>query len=205
MGQEVACTLRRGGSEDPAKAQLETDHLLIRGAERLVLPYATLTRIEAADGWLHLDGPAGPLALELGTRAAKWAAHAQSPPSRLAKLGVKAGQAAALIGPHDAGLRAELAAAGAVLLDAPGPGSCDLVFYRLTAVADLAGVPGLVPLLKPAGALWTIRPKGKQGVPEAATREAGLAAGLVDVKVARYDDLHTAEKFVIPVAKRAGR
>jgi hypothetical protein len=32
---------------------------------------------------------------------------------------------------------------------------------------------------------------------------AGKAAGLVDVKVVRFSETHTAEKFVIPVALRA--
>jgi hypothetical protein len=32
--------------------------------------------------------------------------------------------------------------------------------------------------------------------------KAGKAAGLVDVKVARFSDTHTAEKFVIPVRDR---
>jgi hypothetical protein len=31
---------------------------------------------------------------------------------------------------------------------------------------------------------------------------AGKQAGLVDVKVVSFSDTHTAEKFVIPVAKR---
>jgi hypothetical protein len=36
-------------------------------------------------------------------------------------------------------------------------------------------------------------------------RTAGKAAGLVDVKVARFSETHTAEKFVVPVAKRGAR
>jgi hypothetical protein len=31
---------------------------------------------------------------------------------------------------------------------------------------------------------------------------AGKAAGLVDVKVVRFSEVHTAQKFVIPVANR---
>ena len=31
---------------------------------------------------------------------------------------------------------------------------------------------------------------------------AGKAAGLVDVKVVKFSETHTAEKFVIPVARR---
>ena len=34
---------------------------------------------------------------------------------------------------------------------------------------------------------------------------AGKAAGLVDVKVVAFSATHTAEKFVIPVAKRRDR
>jgi hypothetical protein len=57
--------------------------------------------------------------------------------------------------------------------------------------------------LDPAGALWLVRPKGKDTpVTEGATRAAALAAGLVDVKVAAFSATHTAEKFVIPLAKR---
>jgi hypothetical protein len=33
---------------------------------------------------------------------------------------------------------------------------------------------------------------------------AGKAAGLVDVKVVRFSETHTAEKFVIPKSRRRG-
>ena len=47
------------------------------------------------------------------------------------------------------------------------------------------------------GALWVVRPKGaKTEVTEGATQQAGLEAGLVDVKVVSFSDTHTAEKFV---------
>ena len=47
-----------------------------------------------------------------------------------------------------------------------------------------------------------IRPKGTKAITEAATMAAGKAAGLVDVKVVKFSETHTAEKFVIPVAAR---
>ena len=56
--------------------------------------------------------------------------------------------------------------------------------------------------LKPNGALWVIRPKGRADISEAAVMAAGSAAGLVDVKVVRFSPTHTAEKFVIPLSKR---
>ena len=57
--------------------------------------------------------------------------------------------------------------------------------------------------LKPNGALWVIRPKGRPEISEQATMAAGKAAGLVDVKVVAFSTTHTAEKFVIPVKARA--
>jgi hypothetical protein len=56
--------------------------------------------------------------------------------------------------------------------------------------------------LKPNGALWVIRPKGRPEITESAVMVAGQAAGLVDVKVVSFSATHTAEKFVIPIKDR---
>jgi hypothetical protein len=47
-----------------------------------------------------------------------------------------------------------------------------------------------------------IRPKGVTQITEADVLTAGKAAGLVDTKVARFSDTHTAEKLVIPKERR---
>ena len=65
-----------------------------------------------------------------------------------------------------------------------------------TPLADLRDA------LAPAGALWVLRPKGCGAITESDVMAAGKAAGLVDVKVVRFSETHTAEKFVIPVSKR---
>ena len=56
--------------------------------------------------------------------------------------------------------------------------------------------------IEPDGAVWVVRPKGSPDITEAETMAAGKRAGLVDVKVVSFSETHTAEKFVIPVAKR---
>ena len=66
------------------------------------------------------------------------------------------------------------------------------------------GTGSLVPRLKADGVLWTLRPKGSDDLKEAEMMRAGQDAGLVDVKVVSFSNVLTAEKFVIPVAKRAG-
>jgi hypothetical protein len=56
--------------------------------------------------------------------------------------------------------------------------------------------------MKRDGAIWVIRPKGSPAISEGDVRKAGRNAGLVDTKVARFSETHTAEKLVIPVNRR---
>ncbi len=78
----------------------------------------------------------------------------------------------------------------------------DLVFFGANQRAELSRVQKLLPSLASAGALWIVYPKGKQEITELQVLEAGRAAGLVDVKVVRFSETHTALKFVRPKAKR---
>jgi hypothetical protein len=60
--------------------------------------------------------------------------------------------------------------------------------------------------LAPAGMLWISWPKKSSGVATDLTedliRQAGLAAGLVDIKVCAVTDIWSGLKFVIPVKNR---
>ena len=70
---------------------------------------------------------------------------------------------------------------------------------------------GLAAGLEPAGSLWTVFPK-KPFAEELKfpyfwldVQKAGLAAGLVDNKVAAFSPRLTALRFVIPLARRSHR
>jgi len=198
MGQEKECKLRRGGLTLEGKALLESDHLLFRGAERWKVSFSDLTGVAAADGVLRLDWSGGRTDLELGAAAEKWARKILHPPSRLDKLGVKAGAAVLLQGTFDAAFSRELKAAGA---KAAGK-LADLIFLAACGAADLTSIPGLVRRLQPAGGLWVIYPKGVETIREIDVIEAGRAAGLKDTKVVGFSATHTGLRFTIPVAAR---
>lgn len=199
MGQEIACTASSGGRRAAGRAQLETDELLFRGdGLRLRIPYATVTAVRAADALLEIDHAGETSAFELGERAARWADRIANPKTVIDKLGVKPGQRVLLRGVEADGFAADLAARGAKLV-ADG---ADHLFVAVETHEDLAALPGLVPLIVRDGAVWTIRRKGRKDLTEADVMAAGKAAGLVDVKVVRFSDTHTAEKFVIPVDDR---
>ena len=53
-----------------------------------------------------------------------------------------------------------------------------------------------------AGTMWMIRPKGRREITDGDVISAARAAALVDVKVVRFSETHSAEKFVIPKDKR---
>ena len=123
--------------------------------------------------------------------------------SRIEKLGVKPGHEVLVLGVEaDCTFMDELRARGA-LVRTGGNKAMDVIFALFNHRNDLRRLRSLVPRLKADGALWTLRPKGSKDLGEAEMRQAGLDAGLVDVKVVSFSEVLTAEKFVVPVGQRA--
>lgn len=122
--------------------------------------------------------------------------------SRIEKLGVKSGVEVLVLGVEaDCEFMDELRAQGASVRTG-GNKPMDMIFALFRHRNDLRRLPSLVPRLKSNGVLWTLRPKGSPDLKESEMMRAGQDAGLVDVKVVSFSDVLTAEKFVIPVAKR---
>ncbi len=120
----------------------------------------------------------------------------------LDKLGVKHGQRVALIGAFDADFVEQLRARGAsvsrrIVRDA------DQIYLAARTTKDLTTIGPLRKSLRKDGSFWVVRPKGpKTPVTEDGTRQAGLDAGLVDVKVVAFSPTHSAMKFVYRLADR---
>jgi hypothetical protein len=202
MGSEANCRLTFGATRVDGRALLETDALIFRGGDvRLSIPYALVSRVEAKAGTLRVTFPEGVAAFAVGDVAAKWAAKIQNPPTRLDKLGVKSGQRVLVLGVDDADFVPELEARGVTVTTTPS-GRVNVIFYAAESYAALDRLASLQKHMERDAALWVIRPRGVQAITEGDVMKAGKAAGLVDVKVARFSNTHTAEKFVIPVARR---
>jgi hypothetical protein len=84
--------------------------------------------------------------------------------------------------------------------DEPWPGG-DAIFVAVETPEDLNAC-------QPSGgdqadgAIWAVFRKGRKDFNENDVIRGGIAAGLVDVKVVRFSDTHTASKFVIRKAER---
>ncbi len=198
MGQELDCRMHYRRRTLTGKAQLEGDHILFRGEERLKIAIKDLASVTAHAGVLHLDFPGGPVSLELGVAAEKWARKILHPPSRAEKLGIKPGLTVRVAGEFDHGFLDELRNVETVA----GKANADLIFLAAPLRQALAQIPKLAATLKPAGALWVVYPKGVQVIREIEVLDAGRAVGLKDTKVAAFSPTHTALRFVIPVAAR---
>ena len=202
MGAEARCRATINGHPATGNALLEATEVVFRGEGlRAAIALAELTAATASDGLLELRTSRDVLQLELGAKAAKWLEKIRNPPSRLEKLGIRAGTRVALVGVDDADLRAELDARGAVV--ARTAAGADVVLLQVETPARLARLAGLRDAIPPHAAIWVLRVKGGKGVSEKETMAAGRAAGLVDVKVCAFSDRLTAEKYVIPTAARS--
>ena len=203
MGAEAQCDVRFNGKTASGKARLETEVLQFRGEElRLSIPFKQMSRVAAKDGRLSVTFADGTASFTLGAAAPKWAEKIQHPPSRLKKIGAAAGWRVSALGVTDEAFLQELEAAVAHLSIGRVVKGSDAIFVEATRAAELSRLEKLKRSLKPNGAIWIIRPKGRPEISEQATMAAGKAAGLVDVKVVGFSPTHTAEKFVIPVAQR---
>jgi hypothetical protein len=200
MGQQAACILRFQKKTLWGTAWLEHKELLFRGSERLSIPLDDITSAIALGGRLRVTFGARTADFEIGAAAAKWADRIVNPPSRLDKLGIKPAMTVMPVMLKDKAFVEELRTREARIVRTPGHG-VDAIFFAASGRADLERLADVSRGLKPAGALWVIRPKGSTAITEAETMAAGRRVGLVDVKVVSFSDSHTAEKFVIPVAK----
>jgi hypothetical protein len=119
------------------------------------------------------------------------------------KLGVKPGAKVAIVNVDDDGFIALLRTRTQDIVEGKPSALCDLVFLGADTPQDLKRIEELKTWIEPNGAIWVIREKGAR----AALRDtdliaAGLAAGLVDNKIASFSETQGAMRLVFRVRDR---
>ena len=198
MGNEALCRVEIGGEAAEAKALLETEELIVRGALRAKIPFREAKDVAADGGVLRLRWNGLDVRIHVGSDAPKWAEKIRNPKSVADKLGVKPGQKISIVGKIDESFLKDVD----VDLSRRLRKGSDIIFFAASEREQLERLAELRGALAPAGAVWVIRPKGGGAITENDVMVAGKAAGLVDVKVVKFSETHTAEKLVIPVSKR---
>lgn len=130
-------------------------------------------------------------------------AEAVSTKPLLDKLGVKPGSRVAVVNLDDPSFKKLLRQrTGDVVVGQPRT-PCDLVFIGASDFNDLKRLAKAKGWIEPNGAIWLVRPKGgRSPLKETDLIEAGLAAGLVDNKIASFSDTHGAMRFVFRLRDR---
>lgn len=118
------------------------------------------------------------------------------------KLGVKPGQRIAVFGIESSEFLADLASRVPEYSRNARISDADLVFFSAESVEDLARIKSMARSIRKNGAVWVIYPKGQLHLRELDVISAGKSAGLVDNKVCRFSETHTALRFVVPLASR---
>jgi len=164
----------------------------VRGDLRARIPLGEVRAVEARDGTLRVSWSVGEAELEVGECAARWADRIRNPRTLADKLGLKPGLNVGVVGIEDD----VLAGFG------PPEAGAHLIFVGAESRDDLARIGELASLLAPAGGIWVVAPRGRSDPTENDVLAAGRAAGLTDVKVARFSATHTAHKFIVPRDRR---
>ncbi len=196
MGREFECSCEFNGSTYTVKALLEPPELILRGGLSRRLPFSRLTGIRADGAILRFECEVEAFALMLGgDLPGKWARALTTPPPTLAKkLGISQDTVVRMVGPvDDDALRSALAEAKAVADD-----GADLILARINTTSELADALRITAKQLAARVpIWFIYPKGKgHALNENDVRSTGLAAGVVDTKVAAVSPTLTALRFV---------
>ena len=202
MGLEAACRVSFDGKVSAGKALLESAELLFRGDFRVKIPFQQISALEAKNGRLTVAFPQGVAHFELGPAAEKWRDKIRHPKSLLDKLGVKADSRVAVLDIDDGNFRAQLSERTSERLENKLAKECDFIFFGVTCKSSLRRLDNLLKHLAKTGAIWVIYPKGQPLLNENDVRNAGKAAGLVDIKVVGFSSTHSGLKLVIPKTKR---
>lgn len=122
--------------------------------------------------------------------------------SLLDKLGIKMGQSIAVLCIEDTSFLGELSFRVPNVLRDSVVNGLDMILVGMSGVDDLPRLKSLAEMIRRNGTIWAVYPKGQAHIREADVIAAGKAAGLVDNKVCRFSETHTALRLVIPLAKR---
>ena len=121
----------------------------------------------------------------------------------LDKLGVKPGSKVAVVDLDDGGFLNLLRGRTPAVVKGRPRGPVDLVFMGASELKDLKRLSELKGWIEPNGAIWVVRPKGgRSEIRDTDVIAAGLAAGLVDNKIASFSDTHGAMRLVFRLRDR---
>ncbi len=201
MGAIIDCKLTYEGKVYAGKALLETDYLEFKGALKLKVPFKSITAAALEKEALQVKFNNRRALFDIGRHSETWLQKILHPKSLLDKLGVKPEHNVCVLKVSDEIFLTDLGKRVSKINTRLVSGS-DVIFLGAEKESDLAALARCKASIKNDGAIWIVNPKGQKNFNENHVLAAGKKAGLVDVKVVKFSETHTAHRFVIPKAQR---
>ena len=201
MGYTADCKLTYEGKAYSGKALLETDYLEFKGDLKLKVPFKSITAAALEKRALQVKFDGRVALFDVGAQAETWLQKILHPKSLLDKLGVKPEHKVCVLKVDDQNFLNDLKKRVSKTSNRLAS-ECDVIFLGTEKESDLAALDRCKASIKRDGAIWIVNPKGQKNFNENAVLAAGKKAGLVDVKVVKFSETHTAHRFVIPKAQR---
>jgi hypothetical protein len=121
----------------------------------------------------------------------------------LDKLGVKPGAKVAIVNLDDERFVTLLRTRTQDIAKGKPSSPADLVFFGAETAGDLSEIKEMKDWIEPNGGIWVVRTKGGGGpIRDTDVIAAGLAAGLVDNKIASFSQTQGAMRLVFRVRDR---
>jgi len=201
MGYTADCKLKYEGKAYSGKALLETDYLEFKGELKLKVPFQSITAAALEKKALQVKFAGRTALFGVGEQSEKWLQKILHPKSLLDKLGVKPEHKVCVLKVDDENFLKDLEKRVTKTSNRLAS-ECDVIFLGAEKESDLAALDRCKAAIKRDGAIWIVNPKGQKSFNENDVLAAGKRAGLVDVKVVKFSETHTAHRFVIPKAQR---
>jgi hypothetical protein len=201
MGYTADCKLKYEGQVYSGKALLEADYLEFQGDLRLKVPFKSITAVALEKKALQVKFEGRIALFDVGEQSEKWLQKILHPKSLLDKLGVKPEHKVCVLKIDDENFLNDLEKR-VIKFFTRLVAECEVIFLGAEKEADLAVLDRCKTSIKKDGAIWVVNPKGQKSFNENNILAAGKKAGLVDVKVVKFSETHTAHRFVIPKAQR---
>ena len=203
MGAELITKAAINGKPMKAKVMLETSEIIIRGEERLKIPFKGMKFLAAKNGALSFSFGGKDISIEVGDKAGEWLEKIKNPKSVTEKLGVKPGLRVSIINVNDKGFLGEVRSKTSDVRVGTAMKDSDLIFYEANNPKETEKLSSLKKYLRPNGGIWVVSLKGKAAtIKDVEIMKIGKKCGLVDNKVVGFSETHTALKFVIPLNRR---
>lgn len=194
MGLEAKVKATHKTVESMGKLHVDSTALVFSSKElKWSVSLSSAISATAADGILTVKNGRDKIVFEVGETADRWIEKILNPPSRMKKLGVKAGMRYWIEGGFDRDFIRELEELEAISVRSAD--QCDIAFWYVDSKNKLNKLETIQSKLKQKVNLWIMWPKGVTSITQTDVMTAANECGMGPSKTAAFDTAVSSMRF----------